>query len=154
MDWSLSPFYIDALLDGEAFPAVSAQQLGLFADNGTALDESSGTPYMSPNGGDNSSNLLYLPYINFTCLLERDVSLSYTEGTNTRATFFTVNVTIEGNVMPNYMTFSRDSWRNFYQNRNYTNLLYILPTGSDFDDRSPEKMSFGDCFDQTSTQCR
>ena len=61
VDWSLSPFYIDALLDGEAFPAVSAQQLGLFADNGTALDESSGTPYMSPNGGDNQSKhcLLY-----------------------------------------------------------------------------------------------
>ena len=154
VNWSLNPFYIDALLDGEAFPAVSAQQLSLFNNDGDSLNEGDGRPYMSPNGGDNSSNLLYLPYINFTCLLENDVSLSYVENGNTRARFFTVNVTIEGNVMPNYMTFSRDSWRNFYRNRNYTDLLYTLSTGNDFDDLSPGAQSFNVCFNQLSTQCR
>ena len=158
MNWSLSPFYIDVLLDGEAFPAVSAQQLGLFDNDGNALDEDRGRPYMSANRGDNSSDLLYLPYVDFGCLINnnmQNVSLSYNDNDgNTRARFFTVNVTIEGNVMPNYMTFSRDSWRNFYLNENYTNLLYTLPVGGDFDDRSPEAQSFGICFNRISTQCR
>ena len=157
MNWSLNPFYIDALLDGEAFPAVSAQQLSLFSGS-DSLNEGNGRPYMSANGGDNSSNLLYLPYVEMGCLINNDmqnVSLSYTDGNgNTRARFFTVNVTIEGTVMPNYMTFSRDSWRNFYQNPNYTNLLYTLPTGDQFDDLSPQAQSFGICFNQLSTQCR
>ena len=154
MDWSLSPFFIDVLFDGEAFPAVSAQQLGLFDLEGNALEERNGIPVGVDVPNTDDSPLMYLPYANISCLMDNGVPLSYSE--NTRATFFSVNITIGGELRSDYMAFSRDSWQNFYTNQQslLDQLLYTLPNGSDVDDRSPVAMSFGDCFLQNNTTCR
>ena len=161
MDWSLSPFLIDALFDGEAFPAVSAQQLGLFDLDGNALEESGAIPVDVDVPNTDDSPLMYLPYADIGCLINNftanGVPLYYNETNgNRRAMFFSVNVTIEGELRSNYMAFSRDSWQNFYTNRRslLDQLLYVLPNGSDFNDLSPVAMSFGDCFLRNTTTCR
>lgn len=157
MDWSLSPFLIDVLFDGEAFPAVSAQQLGLFNLSGNALEEKDGIPVGVDVPNTDDSPLIYLPYANIDCLMREGVPLSYNETNgNTRATFFSVSITIEGELRSDYMAFSRDSWQNFYTNQRslLDQLLYTLPNGSDFNDLSPVAMSFGTCFMRNTTTCR
>lgn len=161
MDWSLSPFLIDVLFDGEAFPAVSAQQLGLFDLEGNALEERNGMPVDVDVPNTDDSPLMYLPYADIGCIINsfraNGVPLSYNETNgNTRAMFFSVNVTIGGELRSNYMAFSRDSWQNFYTNQQslLDQLLYTLPNGSDADDRSPVAMRFGDCFLRNTTTCR
>ena len=157
VDWSLSPFRIDVLFDGEAFPAVSAQQLGLFNSSGRSLGESDGEPVGVDVPNTDDSTLLYLPYANITCLINNSVPLSYNDSSgNLRATFFSVNTSI---LQDNLMAFSRDSWRDFYTNQRslLNELLYQLPDGSDADDRSPvatNPMSFGRCFLDNTTSCR
>ena len=158
MDWSLSPFLIDVLFDGEAFPAVSAQQLGLFNLTGHALEESDAMPVGVDVPNTDDSPLMYLPYANIRCLIDNGVPLSYNEtgNGNTRATFFSKNVTIDGVLRTDYMAFSRDSWQNFYTNQRslLNQLLYVLPNGSDYNDLSPVAMSFGTCFLRNTTTCR
>lgn len=161
MDWSLSPFLIDVLFDGEAFPAVSAQQLGLFNLTGHALEESGAIPVGVDVPNTDNSPLMYLPYADMDCIMNsfiaNGVPFSYNETNgNTRATFFSVDITIEGQLRSNYTAFSRDSWQNFYTNQRslLNQLLYVLPNGSDYNDLSPVAMSFGTCFLRNTTTCR
>ena len=157
VNWSLSPFLIDVLFDGEAFPAVSAQQLGLFNNDGNSLGENNGEPVGVDVPNTDDSTLLYLPYADIECLIEMGVPLSYNDSSgNLRARFFSVNTSI---LPDNLMAFSRDSWRDFYTNQRslLNQLLYRLPNGSDADDRSPvatAPKSFGLCFLNDTTTCR
>ena len=152
VNWSLSPFYIDALLDGEAFPSVSAQRLGLFELDGTALEAP------DPDGSD----LLFLPYVDIDCLTMNGVSDTYTTDGQTRDRFFDVpNITLirpeTGLPLTITRAFSRNSWINFYTNtttlENIEQLLYMIPT-DDYQDRSPSANTTGPCFLMESFQCR
>ena len=60
VNWSVSPFRVEDLFDGRAFPALSALELSLFNgdDEVVAVDETGESP------------LLYLPFIDFECLRE------------------------------------------------------------------------------------
>ena len=63
MDFSLSPFQVINLVDGAAFPGYAAQQLQFYDQMGERVT-------------DNMNNdLLYLPFINFSCILEEVPSL-------------------------------------------------------------------------------
>lgn len=148
VNWSLSPFYIDALLDGEAFPSVSAQRLAIFSIDGTTLQAD------DPN---DDSDLLYLPYVNITCLQEMGVLNMYTNNDGqTLPRFYPVN-NLTG-VINATQAFSRDSWVNFYTNETTREdlemLLFRLPVSSDAPDLSPVANSTGPCFIPLSTQCR
>ena len=57
VSFTVSPFQIINLLDGAAFPGYAAQQLQLYDLEGNRI--------MDSNGND----LLYLPFMNFSCLL-------------------------------------------------------------------------------------
>ena len=70
VDFSLSPFQIANLLDGLAFPGPAAQQLQLYGVDGERITD--------PNSGD---DLLYLPFINFTCLSEELRSSGFANAT-------------------------------------------------------------------------
>ena len=59
VDWSLSSFSVANLLDGLAFPGYDSQRLQLYALDGNRISNSTGTDY------------LYLPFIDFDCLLEK-----------------------------------------------------------------------------------
>ena len=53
VEWSLSNFSLNELVDGRAFPAFTAQELPLYID------------------GDEQEDLLYLPFIDFDCISNR-----------------------------------------------------------------------------------
>ncbi len=57
VSFSVSPFQVINLLDGAAFPGFAAQQLQLYDLNGNILTDDSG------------NDLLYLPFIDFKCLI-------------------------------------------------------------------------------------
>ena len=59
VSFTVSPFQIVNLLDGAAFPGYAAQQLQLYDLDGNRMTDG--------NGND----LLYLPFINFTCLVDK-----------------------------------------------------------------------------------
>ena len=60
VDWSLTNFTVEKLLDGNSFPAYDFQKLSLFDVDGTEL-----------TGNSTKDNaVLYLPFVNFTCLAE------------------------------------------------------------------------------------
>jgi len=143
VNWSLSPFYIDALLDGEAFPSVSAQRLGLFDLEGNDL--------MAADGSD----LLYLPYVDIPCLVRMNVSEDYTnDNGQTFPRFYPVeneNLTAVTGITE---AFSRNSWIDFYNNRTYVEYLFGVSSSSEYEDISPLANSAGDCFIPLSKQCR
>ena len=58
IQWSTSPFALSRLLDGQAFPAYSAQALEMYDDSGNEVTN------------DNGESILYLPFIDFECLYE------------------------------------------------------------------------------------
>ena len=59
-DWSLSPFKVINLLDGHAFPAYTRQELPVYNLNGSV-----------------AGNVLYLPFINFSCLEQQFPELGH-----------------------------------------------------------------------------
>ena len=56
VNWSVSPFEVDVLFNGSAFPALSALELQLYNGSDVVTDTATG------------QDLLYLPFINYTCL--------------------------------------------------------------------------------------
>ncbi len=58
IQWSVSPFPLSALLDGQAFPAYSAHALVMYDDRGNKITNKNGEP------------ILYLPFIDFECLYD------------------------------------------------------------------------------------
>ena len=75
MNWSLSPFPVDRLLDGHSFPAFTAHQLPLFDVEGNVL----------PNQSDSA---LYLPYVDIDCMVRKfpDIRDHLVEFNDTRLT--------------------------------------------------------------------
>ena len=70
MDWSLAKFTVNKLLDGRAFPSFRAHELQLYNTAGEIL-------------GNDTSDALYLPYINFNCIVAQDPSFAqYLSGYN------------------------------------------------------------------------
>lgn len=143
VNWSLSPFYIDALLDGEAFPSLSAQRLGLFDLEGNDL--------MAADGSD----LLYLPYVDIDCIM-LNVSVNYTNSNDqTFPRFYPVEDENVSAIINARFAFSRNSWIDFYNNRTAVEtLLYGVPDTDDYVDFSPLANSTGGCFIPLSKQCR
>ena len=58
IQWSVSPFPVNSLLDGQAFPAYSTHALVMYDDNGNKIANANGKP------------ILYLPFIDFECLYD------------------------------------------------------------------------------------
>ena len=59
LEWSLSSFKVDSLIDGRAFPAFTAHKLLIYDLNGQKILDELG------------DELLYLPYIDFECVSEQ-----------------------------------------------------------------------------------
>lgn len=64
LDWSLSPFKVYNLLDGRAFPAFTSHELQVYDLSG------------NPNSDEFGNALLFLPFINFSCLEQQFPELS------------------------------------------------------------------------------
>ncbi len=71
IQWSVSPFPLSALLDGQAFPAYSAHALVMYDDRGNIITN------------ENEESILYLPFIDFECLYD-----AVTYNISTSAAFF------------------------------------------------------------------
>jgi hypothetical protein len=62
VDWSLSDFNVNKLLDGKAFPAFSAHELQVYDMDGEVIEGES--------AGD-TTFAAYVPYVDFNCLMDR-----------------------------------------------------------------------------------
>lgn len=67
IDWSLTNFTLDKLVDGRTFPAFTAHELQLYNNNGDIIQM---PPNLTTNNPPATSDILYLPYVNFDCLAE------------------------------------------------------------------------------------
>ena len=65
VNWSLTTFTLEKLVDGNTFPAFAAHELQLYDMDGEVI-----TRDPQEGGRSGEDGVLYLPYINFTCLLE------------------------------------------------------------------------------------
>ena len=72
VDWSLSSFSVANLLDGLAFPGYASQRLQLYDLEGNRIRNDSGTDY------------LYLPFVDFDCLLDNVPGLTRSLGFDNR----------------------------------------------------------------------
>ena len=63
VSFSLSPFQIVNLLDGDAFPGFAAHQLQLYDLEGERIQD------------DDGNDLLYLPFIDFNCLIQPEMMI-------------------------------------------------------------------------------
>lgn len=68
VDWSLSTFRVANLIDGSAFPGFASHRLQLYNREGERIEDA--------NGND----LLYLPFIDFDCLLDARGDLNISGG--------------------------------------------------------------------------
>ncbi len=126
VNWSLSNFPIEDLVDGRAFPAMNAQELPLYDDDGDEVTNADG------------DTLLYLPWINTDCLEEK---LS-----NPSTFLFNVtNITIGGRTEELITAFTEDTWSDFYNKKDNRELLFIPAPD---DNETPEEGSVfdGSCF--------
>lgn len=121
-NWSTTVYPVDELVDGEAFPAFTAQSLEYVNDDGSEITVDSQTP-------------LYLPYINFECLKN---------STNCNGIpITTINVTKYGDSQIEAETFLEDDFETFYKNKSCRNLVF---PGLRRTNASPEKR--GECFNE------
>ena len=121
-NWSTTVYPVDELVDGEAFPAFTAQSLEYVNDDGSEITVDSQTP-------------LYLPYINFECLMN---------STNCNGIpITTINVTKYGDSQIEAKTFLEDDFETFYKNKSCRNLVF---PGLRRTNASPEKR--GECFNE------
>ena len=120
-NWSTTSFSVGVLVDGEAFPAFSAQSLELVNDDGSEI---SGTP-------------LYLPYINFSCIIEYSNNCSFADEIG----YF--NVTKYGGYVEEVRTFTEESFERFFDDPDCRRLLFNASTKTN---QSPRKDSQGVCF--------
>ena len=63
LDWSLTNFTIDKLVDGQAFPAFTAHELQIYLKEGDEKFEIG------------NEDVLYLPFINLSCLADRQMQM-------------------------------------------------------------------------------
>ena len=63
VNFSLSPFQVINLVDGDAFPGYASQRLQFYDDMGNRVED------------DMGNDLLYLPFIDFECILNNVPSL-------------------------------------------------------------------------------
>ena len=64
VNWSLTTFTVDKLLDGDTFPAFSAQELQVYDTAGNILPEAESGGFFSSN----DEYGVYLPFVDFECL--------------------------------------------------------------------------------------
>lgn len=131
-NWSTTSFEIGDLVDGSAFPAYSAQELDYENEDGSEV-QSNATGDSTP---------LYLPFIDFTCLIDRGImnrcpDVEFTE---------VIVTTLDGDNFTD-LTFSDDQYETYYRSscRNLT-----VRVGRD---DSPEDRNLGPCF-KTNSTCR
>lgn len=83
MDWSLTNFTVDKLLDGDAFPAFSAHELQVYDRNGDVIEIGESSLFGGGNFG------VFAPFIDWECVLQT-----------------TENATLRNNLMDLLMTFN------------------------------------------------
>ncbi len=124
VNWSLSDFPIEDLVDGRAFPAMNAQELVLYDDDGDEVT-------------DDGEDLLYLPWINFTCI-EEESGVAVTT---------TKEIVMLG-IRRNITTFTESNWEDFYGEEENRILLFNNPDPGD--NQTPDEDSEGPCYKRDS----
>ena len=132
-NWSTTEFSLDDLLDGDAFPAYSAQSLEYQNPDGSEVEVIS---------GDSRGTPLYLPFVNFACLDIMAPDNNCTFETTIIRVQDTYNEESEGNVT----TFTDDQYERFYEDDNCKTLLFDADT-------SESPPSNGTCY-RSGFQCR
>lgn len=115
VNWSVSPFLVDVLFNGSAFPAPSALELQLYNGSEVVTDE---------NGND----LLYLPFVNYTCLENGGYSVPTHMGSD--------GIT--------YSVFNRGELRALLRNTTFAPMLLVYDSGNANLDSPPD--GAGPCF--------
>ena len=128
VNWSLSEFPVEVLLDGNAFPAFTAHELPLYDDNGDEVM------------GADDSPLLYLPWIDFDCLMEQNIG-------STEVT--TKNITLKGEIVE-VTTFTLEQYDAFFENSSKRALIFDVKRTSD----SPSEREAQICFSGNETYCK
>ena len=139
-NWSTTSFSVNVLVDGEAFPAYTAQSLEYFSDDGELAE------IVANNANGNTA--LYLPFIDIQCVMNSTLNETYpscSEGNLVQVKVVRYNET-EDDLQ---WTFSAAGYERFYRNKECRDL--VLGTGTD--NTSPRDGSQGDCFLSTTT-CR
>jgi hypothetical protein len=132
-NWSTTSFSVNALVDGEAFPAYSAQSLEFLSDNGEPVEILNRT---------RDEVALYLPFIDVTCV---KMMSSCADGNTVEVRVVRYNET-EDDMQ---LAFTENGYKRFYENQ--TCRALVLGTGSD--SKSPDRGSQGPCF-RNDTTCR
>ena len=145
VNWSLSSFTLDKLLDG-AFPTYAALQLDLY----NALDE------VEPDPNDEDEDVAYLPFIDFDCMADM-ADMGFTTYNSSMRVDVTVDVNNGTDLVPFNVTglplqYWRDFTTSFFDGTDgeRENLSAIL-LNAEARDTSPT--SFGPCFNNKLT-CR
>ena len=137
-NWSTTSFSVNVLVDGEAFPAYTAQSLEYFSDNGE--------PAEIVANGQNGDTALYLPFIDIQCVEDRNPNCSLKNLVQVKVVRY--NDT-EGDLQ---WTFSAAGYERFYRNETCRKL--VLDAETDNTSPSPRKNdSQNPCFLDTTT-CR
>lgn len=140
-NWSSTVFDVIDLVDGEAFPAYSAQGLQYVNDDGSDVRVIS--------GGNPDDTPLFLPFIDFSCL--------NTSATSVRCDLDTTKIGVKRFIYNGSMdaeetveTFTDTQYKRFYNSRNCRSLLINASS-----DDSPEEGSIAEssCFIRDH-QCR
>ena len=132
-NWSTTSFLVNALVDGEAFPAYSAQSLEFLSDNGEPVEILNRT---------RDEVALYLPFIDVTCV---KMMSSCADGNTVEVRVVRYNET-EDDMQ---LAFTENGYKRFYENQTCREL--VLRTRSD--NMSPKRGSQGPCF-RNDTTCR
>ena len=135
-NWSSTVFEVNDLVDGRAFPAYSAQSLEFVNADGSEVEVISGAMDGTP--------ILYLPFINFTCLAANSMLVNCILPETTVISvspFYDEDATTA-------TTFTEMKYENFYSSKNCSRLVFNVGR-----DDSPGTGSRGDCF-IPSAKCR
>ena len=136
-NWSSTSFLVSTLVDGEAFPAFTAQSLEYLSDDGEPAEI-----IMNGTRGDVA---LYLPFIDMECIENMDRSPSCVDGNTVQVRVVRYNET--ENETP--WVFSENGYRRFYERQECRSLV----VNASSDNASPDRGGLGDCFNPNST-CR
>ena len=131
--WSTTAFNITDLLDGFAFPAYVTQGLEYLSDDGDSV-------HIISNNGSHGTPL-YLPFIDFDCLLEHKVNCS-------EILLADINVTRYIGETVSETTFTDEQYRKFYDKQECRDLILTVSK-----DLSADVNDEGICFN-SNLKCR
>ena len=135
-NWSSTSFLVSTLVDGEAFPAFTAQSLEFLSDDGEPVEIVNGTRDGVP---------LYLPFIDMECVIQNSTMMnrSCVDMNIVQVRVVHFNET-EDDIQ---WAFTENGYRRFYERRDCRDLVVV----TDSDNESPKRLR--PCFNPNST-CR